>query len=135
MYQDVGNFVTQAGVDVVRIGDAIKVMLEEFQKIAREKVSQKELDKAKEYMKGRFTLELEDSRNVAGLLASSDLLEGEVRTPEEIMKEVDKVTVSDIQKTAQDIFMQNKLNLAIIGPYKDEARFERLLSLNSNVKT
>lgn len=129
MYQDVGNFVTQAGVDVVRIDDAVKVMLAEYQKIAQEKVTQKELDKGKEYLKGRFTLELEDSRNVAGLFAASDLLEDKIRTPEEIMREIDKVTVDDIQKCAGEIFVEKNLNLAIIGPYKDEERFKKLLRL------
>lgn len=126
-YIDVGNFVTQAGVDVERIDDAIKVMLTEFQRIKDDKVTEIELNKAKEYLKGRFILELEDSRNVASLYTTSDLLEGKIKTPEEIMKKIDEVTDEDIRSVARDIFRQNTLNLAIIGPYKDSERFSRLL--------
>lgn len=126
-YIDVGNFVTQAGVDVERIDDAIKVMLTEFQRIKDDKVTEIELNKAKEYLKGRFILELEDSRNVASLYTTSDLLEGKIKTPEEIMKRIDEVTIEDIRSVARDIFRQNTLNLAIIGPYKDSERFSRLL--------
>lgn len=129
-YQDTGNFVTQAGVDTGRIDDAIKVMLEEFAKIRDERVSTEELSKAKEFLKGRLTLELEDSRSVASLFADSELLEEKVRTPEEIMKGVDAVTAEDIRKVAKDIFIQKTLNLAIIGPYKEEGRFAKLLKLN-----
>ncbi len=129
-YKEVGNFVTQAGVDVQRIDDAIKVMLEQFQKIKEEKVKDEELNKAKEYLKGRFTLELEDSRNIASLYATSDLLEDRIKKPEEIMKKIDEVTITDIQTVAKEIFRQNTLNLAIIGPYKDEAKFQTLLHLN-----
>lgn len=125
-YSDVGNFVTQAGVDVVRIDDSIKVMLEEFQKI-KEKVKEEEIVKAKEYIKGRFTLELEDSRSVAALFATDEVLENTVRTPEEIIKKIDEVTIEEVQKVARDIFRHEWLNLAIIGPYKEEERFRKLL--------
>ena len=43
MYTDVGNFVSQAGVDVKRIDDAIKVILEVFATIKEKKVSEKDL--------------------------------------------------------------------------------------------
>ncbi|MCL4339200.1 insulinase family protein [Patescibacteria group bacterium] len=128
-YIDVGNFVTQAGVDVARIDDAIKVMLEEFVKITKEKVTREEIVKAKEYIKGRFTLELEDSKSVAALFATTEVLENTVRTPEEIMKHIDEVTIEDVQEVAKDIFKENSLNLAIIGPYKEEERFTKLLKL------
>lgn len=129
MYFDVGNFVTQAGVDVSRIDDAIRVILDQFNRLKSEKVSQKELVKAKENLKGKLILELEDSRNVAGMLATSLLLEGKARTPEEIIKEVDKVSVDEIEKTARDIFKEETLNLAVIGPYKEKERFQKLLKL------
>ena len=44
----------------------------------------KELDKAKEYLKGHFVLELEDSRSVAGFFAQAEILEKKIETPEEI---------------------------------------------------
>jgi hypothetical protein len=50
-----------------------------------------------------------------------------IYTPEELFKKIDKVTSSDIQRVARDIFKSNKLNLAIIGPYKDEKKFLNLL--------
>lgn len=129
MYQDVGNFVTQAGIDVVRIGEAIAVILEEFKKATAEKVKEEELTKAKEFLKGRFTLELEDSKSVASLFAGSWLLEDKIRTPDEIMMKIDEVTPFDVKKVACDIFKEETLNLAIIGPYKDEERFRKILKL------
>lgn len=128
-YQDVGNFVTQAGVDVERIEDAVKVMLEQFAKIKEEKVKEGELVKAKEYLKGRFTLELEDSRNIASLFATSELLEDRIRTPQEMLAAIDSVTTQDVQAVAAEILKQNTLNLAIIGPYKQSERFSNLLKL------
>ena len=128
-YQDVGNFVTQAGVDVKRIDDAIIVILEEYRKIKDVPVKPKELTKAKEYLKGKFILDLEDSQSVAGLFASAELLEKQVRTPDEILAKIEAVTVEEIQEIARDIFREDQLNLAVIGPYKDEKRFRKLLTV------
>ncbi|OGG20429.1 hypothetical protein A3D03_01680 [Candidatus Gottesmanbacteria bacterium RIFCSPHIGHO2_02_FULL_40_13] len=126
-YIDVGNFVVQAGVDVARIDDAIKVILDELRKIKNAKIDKKELNKAKENMKGKLILELEDSRSVAALFATSKVIEDKILTPLEIMQKVDSITIEDLQKTAGEIFQQSQLNLAIIGPYKDDERFRKLL--------
>ena len=87
----------------------------------------RELKKAKEFKKGRFILNLEDSRAVAGRYANQLLLEKKIRTPKETMDLFDQVTPDDIQRVARAIFKPEKLNLAIIGPYKDEKRFKKLL--------
>ena len=129
MYTDVGNFVSQAGVDVKRIDDAIKVILEVFTTIKENKVSEKELAKAKENLKGKLILSLEDSRNVAMLFGNSELLEGEIKTPDELMKKVDEITADDVQRVACDIFKKETLNLAVIGPYKKEEMFRKILHL------
>ncbi|HEX7455966.1 MAG TPA: pitrilysin family protein [Candidatus Nanoarchaeia archaeon] len=128
-YHDVGSFVAQAGVTPKKIGEAVKIVIAEFAKISQESVGGEELKKAKEHIKGRLVLELEDSREVASLFGTQQLLEGKVRTTDEMFKKVDEVTESDIQKVASDIFKNKGLNLAIIGPYKDEAKFEKILKL------
>ncbi len=128
-YIDVGNFVVQAGVDVARIDDAVKVILNELRKIKNSKINNKELNKSKENMKGKLILELEDSRSVAALFATSKVIEDKILTPNEIIQKVDNVTLEDLQKVAGEIFQQSQLNLAIIGPYKDEERFRKLMIL------
>ena len=130
-YRDVGHFTTVAGVDMARIDDAIKVILEEYEKVKSKSapITDEELSKSKEYIKGRLTLELEDSQAVAGLYAGQEIIEEKIRTPQEIMRHIDAVTKEEIYAVAEDIFKQNKLNLAVIGPYKDSARFEKLLKL------
>jgi len=128
-YQDTGTLVAQAGVDLTRIEDSIKVILEELAKLSQTRVKNAELNKAKAYIKGRITLELEDTRNVAWNFGGQELLEKRIRTPEEIFKEIDKVTATDLQKLSQDLFVNNKLNLAVIGPFKEESKFERIFKL------
>ena len=128
-YLDVGSFVTTAGVDVDRIGEAIQVIIDEYQSFADKSkpVTSQELAKAKEYQNGRFTLELEDSRSTAGFYATQEILRRTIKTPQEVMQKTNKVTLSEVQNIASDIFDRQKLNLAIIGPYKEKGKFLRLL--------
>lgn len=128
-YRDVGYLAASAGVDKERIGEAVKVILAEFGKIRDNRVKEKELKKAKEYLRGNLILSLEDSHEVAELYATSWVLEAKVRTPEQILEKVDAVTAEEVQEVAKEIFVESKLNLAVIGPFGDKDRFKNLLKL------
>lgn len=128
-YQDTGAFATRAGVDTSRIQDAIKAILKEFSNIKGEVISESELTKGKEYLKGKFILRLEDSENYASLLAEEELLNDEIKDLKEIIKEIDAVTSDDIAKFTEEFFQEENLNLTVIGPYK-ESDFDGILKLN-----
>ncbi|HEY5601444.1 MAG TPA: pitrilysin family protein [Patescibacteria group bacterium] len=128
-YHDVGNLYAQAGVDLKRIDEAIKVILEEFAKMAKVVVDEKEMTKAKDHIKGRMALEREDTKSVAWAYGLSELLEGRVWTDDDIVANIDKVTAESVLKVAKDVFKPANLNLAVIGPFKEEARFKKLLKL------
>lgn len=128
-YTDCGSLVTTAGVDVKRVDEAIKVAVDEYQKIAdnKEPVKKEELTKAKEFIKGHLVLDLEDSRSVAGFYAQQELLEEKIDNPDAILVKIDKVTVEDIQGVAEKYLGKNPLNLAVIGNFEDKEKFENLL--------
>lgn len=128
-YQDVGNLVSTAGLDPKRVEEGIEVIVSEYAKISGSKpgITKPELSKAKEFLKGHFVLELEDSRAVAGFFAQGELLEGKIESPEEIISKIDKVTMEEVEMAAKKYFKQDQLNLAIIGNFPDRQRFEKLL--------
>lgn len=128
-YMDTGSLAASAGVDLRRIDDAIKVILEQFSQISHEKVSEKELKKAKEYIKGKVILAWEDSRTVAAGYGTDELLENKIRSMEVFLKSVDAVTAEDVLRVAEFLFASNKLNLAVIGPFKEKVRFQKLLKI------
>jgi len=124
---ETGHLMTQAGCDVNKVDEAIKVTLGEYLKLVEKPVLGKELKLAKEYLKGRLALGLEDSQAVAGEFGESLLLEGRVRTVEEIKKGVEQVKLGDIQRVAKQIFDMKSLNLTVVGPFKEKDKFEKLL--------
>jgi predicted Zn-dependent peptidase len=128
-YTDCGYMTTQAGVTKSRIKEAIKVILEEYKKTTQKIVSQKELNKIKDLIIGKITLQLESSDNVASWYGQQIIYKDDLTSPEEFIKKIKKVTSQDIKKIARKIFVEKNLNLAIIGPFKDEKIFQKLLKL------
>ncbi|MFH1523001.1 MAG: pitrilysin family protein [Patescibacteria group bacterium] len=128
-YTDSGYLTTQAGVPVDKIEEAIKVILKEYRKLTKVLVSEKELIKTKDLIRGRSTIQFESSDNVAGWYAKQGILREKILSPENFFKEIDKVKASDIKKVAKEIFSSKGLNLALIGPSKNEKKFEKILKL------
>ncbi len=129
-YEDAGNLTTYAGVDPKRAEDAVKVIVEQYKKMITEpQISEQELKKAKEYLKGHLVLELEDSRSVSGFYAQQEILEKEIKNPDKIMKEIDDVTIEKVEEIAKRYFAESGLNMAIIGNFESGQNFEKLLKL------
>jgi len=128
-YMETGYFATQAGVDTKRVDEAIKVTLAEHYDLASgvKPISQKELKKAKEFLKGHISLNLEDTREVCEFFGDQCLFLKEIITPRKVFERLDKVTIEQVLKEAKKLFRPERLNLALIGPYEDESRFRKLL--------
>jgi predicted Zn-dependent peptidase len=117
---DTGALETSAGVDNKRAGLAVKAILKEYKKIAQKKVSELELQKSKDFIKGKMALGLESSDAKAFFYLKQELFNGKLKSLDDIFKKIDAVTPEDIQKVAKDIFVPEKLNLAVVGPFEDK---------------
>lgn len=126
---DTGFLVTQAGVDNQKVEKAILAILKEYKKMTQKEISQSELKKAKDNIKGKMALLLEPSDAQAFFYAGQELLEKRILTPKEIYQKIDKVNRNDILKAAREIFRPEKLNLALIGPFRDKEKFQKLLKI------
>lgn len=126
-YQDTGAFMVQAGLDKSRLPAAIKLILSELKKVADEGVTDKELKMAKDYLRGKLVLALEDSESVADWYGKQLALQKKISTPVQRLKKITAVTSAQIKKVAEEIFKEEKLNLALIGPFKSKSDLLRLL--------
>jgi predicted Zn-dependent peptidase len=118
-YEDVGYIATQAGVEHKNLELAVKTILAEYKKISLEKVNPKEIQKAKDYIKGKAVMGMEASDEVAMFFIDQEVMRRKIMTMQEKFKLIDKVSSDDILRVAADVFKSGKLNLAVIGPHKD----------------
>ena len=110
-----------------RIDDAVSTVAGELRKIAAEPIPGDELEKARAFAKGRFVLQLESPQGLIMFGLRRAVLEREVPDIEDILAELDNVTAEDVQRVARDLIDGRGLNLAVIGPFDDPDRFEKLL--------
>lgn len=119
---DAGYLVTQSGVKNDSLEKAVKLVLDDYRDLARQQVSEKELQKAKDYLRGSMALSLDATDNQASFYAMQEVMEKEVLTPEAKLALIEKVTPQDIHRVARDIFTGSKLNLAVIGPFEEQEK-------------
>ncbi|TML24102.1 MAG: insulinase family protein [Actinobacteria bacterium] len=127
-FTDAGTLYTAAGVDVARIDDAISTIVDQLRRVAAEPLPHDELEKARGYSKGRFVLRLESPQGLIQFGLRRELLENEIEEPDDVLRHLDEVTAEDVQRVAKDLLEDTPFYLAVVGPFDDPARFERLLA-------
>jgi predicted Zn-dependent peptidase len=119
-YEDCGAFVVGAGVDQKKLVRAVEVVLAEIGRMRTDPVGAEELKRAKEYYKGQLLFALEDTMSRMLWLGEKVLAGEEELDPAAILSKVDKVRPEDVVRVAASIFRDEHLNLAVIGPVKNE---------------
>ena len=106
---DHGSFQISAGVNNARTSEVIREILKECARMKTELVSDEELAKVKSFLIGNMKLSLESTDDIASFYGSQELMRGEVKTLDE--------KIQNINKVANQIFVDTHLNLALIGPF------------------
>jgi predicted Zn-dependent peptidase len=127
-YLDSGALTVYAGVDPKNANDAVAAIIEEIARL-KEEVPAAEVTKVKELVKGRLLLGMEDTRSVASWAGRQEALTGHVRTVDDIVAIIDGVKAEDLMRVARQLFVTEKLSLAVVGPVRSEDRLSALLRL------
>jgi predicted Zn-dependent peptidase len=121
-HSDAGYFAVYLGVDPSKAEEALDAVLTELRTVAEQPVPEAELNKAREFTKGRMRLGLEGTNSLASWLCQQELLMDKIRTVDEVIARYEAVTVADVQRVAKRVLAQ-PLQLAIIGPFASDAPF------------
>lgn len=127
-FLDTGSLIIAAGVDIKNLDVAIKAIIEELNQL-KETIPEPELNKAREFTKGRLLLRMEDSRSVAGWIGGQELLTKRILTVDEVVSIIDSITAEELQQLARELLIGDKLRLAIVGPVSPDAPLEEMLKL------
>jgi predicted Zn-dependent peptidase len=128
-YGDAGKWVIYAAVEPSKAGEAIRATLDELRKLRDEGITELELQRVKEQVKGGMLLNLEDTWSVASRNGSHLLNYGRIISVEQTVAEIEAVTHEDVRRVAQRLLCDEHLHLALIGPFEDAQPFEELLTL------
>ncbi len=126
-YAETGAFTVFAGLKLEKIEDGLQVIIAELERVVQEKVTEEELKKTKEMIRGRLALRQESTNFLAEYFGTSFVLDREIESFEDYLKKIDAVSVDDIKEVAQELFKKEKFNLQIIGPFKNQDKFLKLL--------
>lgn len=123
-YQDTGSVIVSAGVENKKPALAIRIILQELDKLTKKNVPADELRRAKDYYKAQFRMGLEDTLDHLLWVGEKALyLEG-LPDREKILRDIEAVTAEDIRKASKHIFCTEALNLALMGPLKEKEQNE-----------
>lgn len=126
-YQDTGAFTAFAGLKLEKVYDGLEVIKAELERTVSEKVTEDELKKAKEMLRGGLAIRSESTNFLAEYFGTNFVLDREIETFEEFLGNIDKVSVEDVQNIAKELFKKEKYNLQVIGPFKSASPFEKIL--------
>jgi predicted Zn-dependent peptidase len=127
-YLDAGSIVCQAGLGHHSLPEATQVILDQFMAMGQKGPTAQELTHAKQYLRGRLALSMEDGLSVAIFHGRQWLLEGQVRTFDDIIAGIDSVDLAQATAVANQLFVPSGLNVAVIGPQVDESKLQQLLA-------
>jgi predicted Zn-dependent peptidase len=130
---DTGALAMAIGCDPKKAVKAGEAAMTELHKLAEDRVTESELEKAKAYSTGRLTLSLESTNGLGGFLSQQLLLTDEIITPGEIVARVNAVTLADVQNVAQKL-MGGAIRASVVGPLPNVSAFEQVIGASSAVK-
>jgi predicted Zn-dependent peptidase len=119
-FVDSGKFEIYAGVNNDRVDEAVGAIKEELIRIRKEGIEKKELDKAKEQVRGRMIMGMESNSAVADVMGSDLIVSGKVWTLEEMLAEVDSVNLEGVIESAHKYLQPENLHFAGIGPIDND---------------
>ena len=127
---DCGSFITYAGVDPNNTVEAIQSILQEFHRV-KNGITERELYKAKHYLRGRLMLRMEDTRSVAAWFGAQEILHEQTLNVDQILDQMDLLTPHDISNVAKRLLTEEKLNAAVVGPFDDISLFDNILRIKN----
>lgn len=126
-HRDTGYLAVYLGVDPKNAVRAVEASIAELRRLQESDVEPAELERAKEFTKGRLRLDLETTNGVAFWLTYQQLVLGSVRTIEDEIAAIDAVTAADIRRVANEV-LAGPMQMAVIGPFAKSAGFRAAIS-------
>jgi predicted Zn-dependent peptidase len=119
-YVDAGIFGVYVATDLENVNPALETIQTEVKKLSRGEVSGSDLAAAKDHLIGGIYLSSESSDSRMMRLARNELVFDRHIGYEELVGELERVTVDEVVQAAREIFADEKVSIATLGPLEEE---------------
>ncbi|HEY3914456.1 MAG TPA: pitrilysin family protein [Verrucomicrobiae bacterium] len=128
-FDDAGDIVISAGLDVKNLQKTVKLIVRELRRLASESVPRAELRRACDYLVGQMDLSLENSENQMMWVGEQWLNYGKIFKPDEVKKRLSEVSTTKVQAAARQFFRPDRFNFAMISPLNSADGLEKILAM------
>jgi predicted Zn-dependent peptidase len=119
-----------AGCNPTKAIEVIEIIREVLSDVAEHGMTHEEINRAKGAVRGSLVLSQEDSGSRMSRIGKNEIVYGHVMGFDEILQEISSVTHEDVRKVASE-FLTKTPTLALVGPFKSESTFEKVLAKGS----
>ncbi|OPZ91990.1 MAG: Protease 3 precursor [Firmicutes bacterium ADurb.Bin419] len=119
-YKNEGLYTIYAGMNPDHQDTFLKLVMDEIKMLAKYGISEDELSKSKEQLKGSYILGLESTSSRMNSLGKSELMLGIINSPEEVLSKIDAVNSDKVNEVIRKIFKIEKISLAAVGNIKSD---------------
>ena len=114
-YRDTGTLCVYAGTSAAKVIETVDLIVAEFRKLKETPLSEEELTRAKDQLKGNILLGLESSNSRMANLARQEMYFRHFFTVDEIINRIDEVTAAQVQTMAQRLFNPETIAVTLLG--------------------
>ncbi|MEE9523668.1 MAG: pitrilysin family protein [Thermodesulfovibrionales bacterium] len=117
-YHDTGCFGVYAGAGEKRYREVVDLIIKESCAL-KDSLSSDELQRAKNQLKGNILLAIESTSARMNSLAKQEIYYGRHFTPEEIIREIEDVSLNEIKALSERVFNRDKMAITLLGPVEE----------------
>lgn len=128
-YKEAGLFSIYAGMNPANLKEVLKLIINEINILCKKGLSNEEIAKSKEQLKGNYILGLESTSSRMNSIGKSELILGKIYTPEEILNRVDNVSKEMVDQVIEMVFNKKDISVSVVGNINKDTDLASLVKL------
>ncbi len=115
-----------AGCNPTKAIEVVEIIRSVLSDVADNGMTHEEIERAKGAVRGSLVLSQEDTGSRMSRIGKNEIVYGQVMDFDDILKAISRVSAQDIHEIASE-FLVKTPTLALVGPFKNESKFEKVL--------
>ncbi len=132
-YKETGLYTINVSLNPSQFERVTDLISNEIKTVTNIPITTEELRKSKEQLKGNYILGLESTNSIMTMLGKSEVFDQKIKTPEEIVKEINNVSIYDIEYIVNKIFNTKAVSMAVVGNINESLVEKNYLKIKNTI--